>query len=1029
MASGLSKNDPNNAVVNSEKSGIRPGFLGGSGGGDKPSGLTGKSSDSEKTEKANQAKAEFGNAEDAAAEQEGGFYHGGDDVKSTRENEEEAGGYYSGSGRLNASEKKKLGFKGFLKKKGGPLGITAFILLFFGVGATSFTTGSFQINAWKENLDGTFGMNSAVIARRSNNVVMRLLGHTRKKGTNSVFDLDKTPKSKIVNKLKEKNIYVTEFSDADGGTESQFRVLLFEDANGKVVPIVSSDDDVSFANRFVGQTVDVSGDGQKMLTITEPSMTMNKAMSSNDSFRKSYDTATLTFTGKVAGWFDNVTESLLTRIIGPNARNQTKMDDPDQEKVEEMLLGNKSKGADDSDMEASNKEDTDENGKKMSEMEYDDGTGKTVTYDSVDAESDRIKTDSPSSDSVGKGLSARAQKVAMLSANAGCAFLKGIGAISTAVGAVVTTNVISYASKILETADAIKAGSGSEVTHLVLNSLNTPVKSENMYDTNGNPVDDIYGATTASPGFNAPFSSKNTVNENDPSAILVNKEYATKNALIQLNAGSVGNIAAEVAAIGSGMQAFRACNAAQGIAGAVDFAGDISSVFTFGIAGAVKEIIKGAIQGAALALVMVGITSVITAITPTVAQWFAGKLTHAFLGIPGGYSLLSGTHNIYDSNLQMSTGRYASKDNAIEVFGLTKDVEKEWAYYERATRSPFDITSQYTFLGSIYNSVLPIVHKPTAGTAFTTASLLADLTGTSALALMSPSVSATNEVGAFAFTLASEDNCSSLKSVDVAGDFACNKYSGAYVNELTTMDLEDNYQNMASYGSFDGEDSHGNPKVNVDSEYAKWIIACMTNDVQPGNMSGAVASFVSKATNGITNGSIVGNGIVNFGSNLIPFEGIIDVAEAVQEETNIPWNSGYACTGNTNDPSLNERVKNYSMYNLDQRVLYDMGLIESNSTMAFLEDYYKENPIDNSFEGQIARISGMDKEEVLDTLALIEYYTFVANYNPTERFTFGAPAVEMQDELKFDNENTLAGDATLLNAISFADIRNRTFAV
>ena len=50
MASGLSKNDPNNAVIDSEKSGIRPGFLGGSGGGDKPSGLTGESSDSEKTE-------------------------------------------------------------------------------------------------------------------------------------------------------------------------------------------------------------------------------------------------------------------------------------------------------------------------------------------------------------------------------------------------------------------------------------------------------------------------------------------------------------------------------------------------------------------------------------------------------------------------------------------------------------------------------------------------------------------------------------------------------------------------------------------------------------------------------------------------------------------------------------------------------------------------------------------------------------------------------------------------------------------
>ena len=119
------------------------------------------------------------------------------------------------------------------------------------------------------------------------------------------------------------------------------------------------------------------------------------------------------------------------------------------------------------------------------------------------------------------------------------------------------------------------------------------------------------------------------------------------------------------------------------------------------------------------------------------------------------------------------------------------------------------------------------------------------------------------------------------------------------------------------------------------------------------------------------------------------------------------------------------------MYNLDQRVLYDMGIIENNSTVSFLEEYYKENPLDDSFEGRIARFSGMTKEEVSDTLALIEYYNFVENYDPSERYAFGEPKMEENRELRFDNENSVADNTwgILLDQVSYADVRNRSFAV
>ena len=163
--------------------------------------------------------------------------------------------------------------------------------------------------------------------------------------------------------------------------------------------------------------------------------------------------------------------------------------------------------------------------------------------------------------------------------------------------------------------------------------------------------------------------------------------------------------------------------------------------------------------------------------------------------------------------------------------------------------------------------------------------------------------------------------------------------------------------------------------------------------------------------------------------NFIPFEGLLDVAQAVESESNVNWNTGFACTGNTDDANLNNKVKYFSMYNLDQRVLSDMGILESNSTLAFLDDYYKEFPLDNSFEGQIARVSGMTKEEVSDTLALIDYYKYVAEYDPTERYAFGESQVKLDGRPMFDNENVLANDGIMLNVIVFADVRNRSFAV
>ena len=980
----------------------------------------------------------------------------GDSVENVAESEEGAGGLYTGIGRTD--EKKTKG-KGFFKRKGP---IALIVGLIFGIGGLSFFSISTELVAWKENIYSMFGQNSAVISRRSNFVMKRLLSTNRSTTTNTIFGNTKfkiRSGSSLQKKLSAQGIDYSE-TEVDG---KKLRLLVYEDSDGRRIPIVASDSDIPRANKLVGTEIDV-GDGVKV-KLTDSSMTLTEARRVNTNFDTSYDTATLTFTGKIAGWFDDVVDSMYTRIIGKNARNQMDIDDPDEEKVNKALLSNASEGISGS----GNDDMVEVNGKrlKLSGFKQErDGNGKLTGYwvfmdgdkelgRLSDSDYDYLRTTIGADDSIRvtnndqppdnaeSALTAKAKKYAMTAASAGCAFLKGIGAISAAIGAVQTINVINYTAKYLELADKIKYGNVDETVHMALNNLNQSTKTT-LYDREGNKKS-VEGAVTESNGWNTVFSPTNMVDENDPSALFVNREYANKNAFrVLMNGGGGGllegipginnvknaiiNGAGALASFGASIVVFRACNALQGISGAISFIADVASLFTGGLASIIKDIIAGAFKTLKFALAMTAISTVVSIVTPLIANWFAGRLSLAFLGKTGGFSLLSGAQNIMGSNLQMSTGKYADKKNAIEVFALTKDVEKEWAAYERATKSPFDATSRYTFLGSIYNSILPIIN--TSGSGVTSViSSVAGLARQSAVSLISPSAMAANETDSFAASLSSEGNCGYLDAVGVVGDFACNKYTGAYVNELedNSMTPEEVYKYMDKIGSFDGVDADGNPKINVKSDYAKYVVACVSSDTQPGTMGAAVQGF----STGKFNNNMLASGLINFGRNFVPFEGALDVLDAKRDEENIVWNSGLACTGNTNDANLNEKIKYFSMYNLDQRVLNNMGITSTNSTVAFLNDYYKENPIDYSFEGQIARLSGMSKEEVEDTLALIEYYNFIAHYDASERYAFGAPVVEEKHDLIFDNENQVANNTyiILLNDIEFADVRNRNFVV
>ena len=80
-------------------------------------------------------------------------------------------------------------------------------------------------------------------------------------------------------------------------------------------------------------------------------------------------------------------------------------------------------------------------------------------------------------------------------------------------------------------------------------------------------------------------------------------------------------------------------------------------------------------------------------------------------------------------------------------------------------------------------------------------------------------------------------------------------------------------------------------------------------------------------------------------------------------------------------------------------------------------------------EGVIARYSGTTKEEVGDTLALVEYFDYIADYNPSTRYAFIEPAEEAPIFVEINNSTTIAMDALKLNDAIYFDLRSRVFLV
>lgn len=386
--------------------------------------------------------------------------------------------------------------------------------------------------------------------------------------------------------------------------------------------------------------------------------------------------------------------------------------------------------------------------------------------------------------------------------------------------------------------------------------------------------------------------------------------------------------------------------------------------------------------------------------TESVSEVYAHDNSEYFQSVVGANRALEGGSFLSNMINQKAIGAMPSDSAAIMAYH--QEVEKvlaRKAEAERATLSPFDISSPNTFMGSIvhkfatsalgnYSTGITSLLKSTSAS---TNSAIANLTGT-----------ASAEGPDEAFTTMSGLECATVTTVSVEGDLYCTSHN---TNNTSYMNYSKNDWKNSPIGS--SLDDEGN--IIEGSELEQFVTLAMDRPSTVGNRSSEVCERYKSYF-----GESVFEKIANFFSNMV---GLYDSCKNVDQSvaTGAAYTLGPEGGVNYSEDSGNSGDVNlYTAYMLHEEVYSLLSGTESGASKVRTR-YYALHPQDNSEAGRIARISGMTKAEAEIALGYAAYLNEIANYDPSQRFVFGKTIV-----LEIDDEPTLIAESQKLTGELYA---------
>lgn len=779
----------------------------------------------------------------------------------------------------------------------------------------------------------------------------------------------------------------------------------------------------SFKKRLAKNNIEVVGSGSnKTLRYTNPTTNQtidvtadqfDTVFRDNLDFRDAYTTSTR---GRVANFFDAAANRIYQKLgISRNLFDdyrQTGDADADMDNYRDTM-SEKFEGSE-----------TDLIGRgEIEETETDQETGESETI-IVDHDSDGdVSTTGSSAEATSRASDFLNRVVGTLSstANFGCAALTVGNMISIAVAANEIYQSINYFMGLMENVSKMKAGDGDEsAINSVLNFMSTPATTQ---------VEDYQNPNITGSGDDVSV----TIDETEPitGTPLEAKGVQMILADAPTNAASTANYSLERAskvlggALTTAGASLAACSVLQGGAAIASIA--VSLIPGVGQA----KILGGFFLDVVLGVVLDGAISLFLAfLIPTIAQSLFTNVFENATGIPAGELFTRGASAANTRVGRSGSGQSPSGEAAAVAYNQTTSIVlAQDAELDRYNHSPFDISNQNTFFGSIAYSLLPAA---TSSQATSLANLLR--TTSSSLSSLVGGVSAAGEGTTYMTTFG---DCPNLESIGAVGDIYCNPVT---TTDVSTINIEPNdteyVKAISSQVTCDDED---NCTINDGSDLGKYIAYCAERDSPFGIADANILNDLSVSNGlGTVGGSIIGS---------LPIVGdILTLLDSGTQLAYMDWATGANCVNTEKNQDLwNSKMKYYQRYVEDQRILTQLGAYdgETDPVTAYVEKREAELPYltDNTPAGYLARISGITKDDAETVLALAEYYTFIAEYDAGDRLAMTGDATTLESGATIaaqistehyrytDNAPVHSPETPIISTrVLYSDIRNRNYA-
>ena len=369
------------------------------------------------------------------------------------------------------------------------------------------------------------------------------------------------------------------------------------------------------------------------------------------------------------------------------------------------------------------------------------------------------------------------------------------------------------------------------------------------------------------------------------------------------------------------------------------------------------------------------------------------KNSAVYQGIIGGNRIVEGGSFVSDTiNMRLVAALPSDAETVLAYNHEASDALARKEAAERATLSPFDISSPNTFLGSIaYSFAAGLIRNRSTlggGSALSTLGSVASATSDSLNGLLGGAI-ADGEDSNYLTTFG--DYCKTPEGVSSSADIFCTQ-----TGTITTKFLKRKEEDW-----------------NIDKdEYEEFVLLAMGRKPTVGLKNTAACEALAEKN------------ALEFVADLF---GAYSVCDDIDEDDKGKVNGAdYVLSDNNSKRAKMEEYAGYALYDEVS------SLLEGKESTAYQirKEYYAKHPVDNSAAGVLASRSGLSKAEAQVALNYYSYLDMIANYHPETRFSFGEPQVMIEKNILVEHSDSIALNyyAVKHGEIEYDSIRSRSFA-